>query len=1099
MLILVAHNGKTLDLDASGGTRVDAVHRALQSLLGVPPHDQILMCSGVRLDANKTLAFYGLPQAREDAAEAGDERKLKDVFLYRRSLLRPDSGPPAPETMPVVPRDNPDSAEPQGPSLGGPEGGAPEAAGLTGSLARRLAEVQSVCAVSSECHRCCKRLLSEQEVQSMAVDAARANAEVHYKYIRRVFFAFMDRYTALHRAQRELLASFDHDMESLSTTRLHPSVATDERRFLADIVPRQKLQELSVNCRAAAEQFAAKVSEAEGIFADLQQRVEALLLRTPRADLDDLGRQFDKVGERLSDELSLAQRLRAELQTSTERERPSPARRSSDGSEALPEAGAEAEAEAERPAGTDEPDKLMEMRRCDADIRAFLERCVESKNYMTGYVHEQLQQISAQQSQIRDMRNKMAVFQEVALKQRAMFSELCVAGRTLAAYRACLAEVIRRHAFQDMFAQQATQLAERMAALREKEASRHDAFRAHVDPYMPAWMQAGLGLRLPPPLCEVNVRQEHGSLPAVTKEDAQLPPREAKQSKLAASIFGEPVSHPRTAPSKETADTGRAEDPKPVDAALEAMQLQNVRLRADLAAHRAAAFLRSMKADPFLRWDAAVSRSTSPPRGPPKATEAADGGVKPSAAPLEPCRQDQSGDEPREAAFAAAMAAKDEVIQKLQEKLSVQGEHLELLSGRVSSLEGRAAAGTSTEFEDHGTARSHGQGSLALSASAKAPSRSAEHVSADVATGDSSVSGGGGLPEGRKIGGPMAVHDDARVNKEQPESSAAPVLGTTDSLATVTAPAEGPALPRSRDPLGGRGSETGTDATAHPFADAEGPAAPERGEGASLAAASGVEGVDGGVVEGVGGAPAAPVEEPQGADGASGADHLSKSAAYSHPEAPEVGSAREEELADPAMGLPGGEAARQAAGGGSSAAAAAAEPEAEASSVPLLGPAPTEQGGCGEGHQSGAEAEQAPTRAPGQLREHRGGAGSIQATQRGGPSADCLSPIGTNQTEGDQQIACDPPPAEDHPAARQTAILPELEGPAEGLPALATRLEQGHSSGMSAPTPEDHAGADKPPAAAAAAVSSAFAGDAGSADSFDTAEEASDEASHAAL
>mmetsp|Transcript_19431 Transcript_19431/g.46352 ORF Transcript_19431/g.46352 Transcript_19431/m.46352 type:complete len:150 (+) Transcript_19431:1758-2207(+) len=97
---------------------------------------------------------------------------------------------------------------------------------------------------------------------------------------------------------------------------------------------------------------------------------------------------------------------------------------------------------------------------------------------------------------------------------------------------------------------QATQLAERMAALREKEASRHDAFRAHVDPYMPAWMQAGLGLRLPPPLCEVNVRQEHGSLPAVTKEDAQLPPREAKQSKLAASIFGEPVSHPRTAPSK---------------------------------------------------------------------------------------------------------------------------------------------------------------------------------------------------------------------------------------------------------------------------------------------------------------------------------------------------------------------------------------------------------------------------------------------------------------------------------------------------------------------------------------------------------------------
>ena len=51
---------------------------------------------------------------------------------------------------------------------------------------------------------------------------------------------------------------------------------------------------------------------------------------------------------------------------------------------------------------------------------------------MTRDVVEQLQRISAQQSRIRDMKNKIAAFSEVLGRQNAAFSELAVVGRYVA-------------------------------------------------------------------------------------------------------------------------------------------------------------------------------------------------------------------------------------------------------------------------------------------------------------------------------------------------------------------------------------------------------------------------------------------------------------------------------------------------------------------------------------------------------------------------------------------------------------------------------------------------------------------------------------------
>jgi len=72
----------------------------------------------------------------------------------------------------------------------------------------------------------------------MAIDAARANVEVHYSYICKVFSAFMEKYTALQQAQRDVLLGFERDMEQLGATELHPAAQADGRRLLVDLIPK---------------------------------------------------------------------------------------------------------------------------------------------------------------------------------------------------------------------------------------------------------------------------------------------------------------------------------------------------------------------------------------------------------------------------------------------------------------------------------------------------------------------------------------------------------------------------------------------------------------------------------------------------------------------------------------------------------------------------------------------------------------------------------------------------------------------------------------------------------------------------------------------
>ena len=240
-----------------------------------------------------------------------------------------------------------------------------------------------------------------------------------------------------------------------------------------------------------------------------------------------------------------------------------------------------------------------------------------------------------------------------------------------------------------MFASHAAALAERLAGLRAKEQSRREAFARGVERYVPAAALAALGLGAPPPRCSVSVPPPSGESSSpldddrhVTLDDVRavpltLPSASEPGDAEAAAALADPLSwsspSAAVAPPAPTATTTGQEEPP---------ELQNARLRAEVAALRAAEaalFASSASTAPAPRSVGVGSESSVPPS--PRAT------VPPDAAPSSsPSSADRAA-----ANYAAALAARDELVSVLQRRADEERRRAEGYAERIRDLEAAAA------------------------------------------------------------------------------------------------------------------------------------------------------------------------------------------------------------------------------------------------------------------------------------------------------------------------------------------------------------------------------------------------------------------------
>jgi len=155
---------------------------------------------------------------------------------------------------------------------------------------------------------------------------------------------------------------------------------------------------------------------------------------------------------------------------------------------------------------------LPKMQACDRAISKLLEFCKENKNEMNNFVHNYTRNITYVSYLIKDQKLQFPVFKEAMTRQDGLFVDLKLFHGIGAAYRACLAEIVRRKASMKLYMGMAGQMAERLAIKREAELSRREEFLRVHSSCIPKDVLTSMGLFDSPNQCDVNIAPFDGDL-----------------------------------------------------------------------------------------------------------------------------------------------------------------------------------------------------------------------------------------------------------------------------------------------------------------------------------------------------------------------------------------------------------------------------------------------------------------------------------------------------------------------------------------------------------------------------------------------------------
>lgn len=148
---------------------------------------------------------------------------------------------------------------------------------------------------------------------------------------------------------------------------------------------------------------------------------------------------------------------------------------------------------------------LPKMQDCNHSISKLLELLKDKKNEMNIFVHNYMQKTTYVSYFVKDAKLQFPVFREAMVHQDDLFSDLRLARGIGPAYRACLAEVVRRKESMKLYMGKAGELAERLATMRETEIRRREEFQKLYGSYVPRDVIISMGLYDIPTQCDVNV------------------------------------------------------------------------------------------------------------------------------------------------------------------------------------------------------------------------------------------------------------------------------------------------------------------------------------------------------------------------------------------------------------------------------------------------------------------------------------------------------------------------------------------------------------------------------------------------------------------
>ncbi|XP_020109081.1 autophagy-related protein 11-like [Ananas comosus] len=235
-----------------------------------------------------------------------------------------------------------------------------------------------------------------------------------------------------------------------------------------------------------------------------------------------------------------------------------------------------------------EKDHLPNMRDLDRKLSKLLDTCKGKKNDMNLLMHTTMKKVKSAQFGIKGMMSELHAFQELMENQDTEFHTLEKINGMGHAYRACLAEVVRRKSFLKLYMGLAGQMVERIAGERENEIRKRERFLKRWCKFIPREIFQSMGLLDSPSQCAVSLNPfDECLLPIDIADVDRFAPQSlvGPSSKSTDSTFDLIKSEESSLPAGEKA--GFRDILEGCDAlditGTSRMEVENVRLRAELA------------------------------------------------------------------------------------------------------------------------------------------------------------------------------------------------------------------------------------------------------------------------------------------------------------------------------------------------------------------------------------------------------------------------------------------------------------------------------------------------------------------------------------
>ncbi|KAH9621697.1 hypothetical protein KSS87_014056 [Heliosperma pusillum] len=490
ILIHIAENGHSFELDCDESTVVEAIQRFVETMGGIQFGDQLLLCGDMKLESHVPLGTYKLPSDDQE------------VFCFNRARLQANAEPPPLEQ--VENHDpNPPSPLPNHDPHPLDNAMDPALKALPSYERQFRYHYQCGYAIYSRTivkFETCERLLRKQKVQERAIEIARRNLDYFFRILNQNFMDFLKCYSQQYRTHSDLLLNFNRDIEKLRSCRLMPALQTSSRKCLLDLVKEDSLKKSMESCNSSHKQFDNKVSQFKHVFGKLKHDVEDLFSSKASLPIRDLESMIKEHHCHIIEQKSIMQSLSKDVST---------VKKLVDDCLASQLSSSLRPHDAVSALGPmyDVHDKnhLPKMSTCDSSITNLLDYCTKKKNEMNTFVHNYMQKIAYIQHTIKDVRLQFNAFSEALKRQDSVFEGLKVVRNIGPAYRACLAEVVRRKASMKLYMGLAGQLAEKLAVKREDEVRRREEFSNAQRLYIPRDILAAMGLFDNPSQCDVNL------------------------------------------------------------------------------------------------------------------------------------------------------------------------------------------------------------------------------------------------------------------------------------------------------------------------------------------------------------------------------------------------------------------------------------------------------------------------------------------------------------------------------------------------------------------------------------------------------------------